>query len=72
MKPILRLDRMLGSQRSVAIAAAGALRPPDSRGATGRFYMRAFIYLYIYRKLMSVWNACYHFDSSSFLKAIDS
>ena len=29
-----------------AIATAEALHPPDSRGATGRFHMRAFIYLY--------------------------
>ena len=47
MKPVLRLDRMLKSQCTVAIAAAGALRPPDSRGATGRFYMRNF-YILIY------------------------
>lgn len=56
MKPILRLDRMLGSQRSVAIAAAGVLRLPDSRGATGRFYMRSFYILIYLLILISVYE----------------
>ena len=43
----LRLERMLGPQRPVAIAATQALRPPDSRGAIDRFYMRNF-YILIY------------------------
>lgn len=64
----LRLDRMLGlgPQQPVAIAATKTLRPLDSRGANGRFYMRNF-YILIYLLVTNIrLKACFYFNVGAF------
>ena len=72
MKLVLSLERTLSPQRPVAIAATKTLRPPDSRGATGRFYMRSF-YILIYLLVTNIrLKSLLLFQCRCFLEAIDS